>query len=173
MPVTKASKPGSRVGSRERSAAVTRLRALSRLLDSSLRIPGLGYRIGLDPLIGLIPGFGDAVMLIPSLYIVLEAYRLGAPRSAVVRMMLNIGVETLFGAVPFLGDIFDATFKANTRNLYLLERHLGQLGDKPLKRPSNRGVTIFLAVLLVLLIAGAAFALFVGVWLFRQLLGAF
>lgn len=164
---------GSRVSSRERSAALSRLRVLSRLLDSSLRIPGLGYRIGLDPLIGLIPGFGDAVMLVPSLYIVLEAYRLGAPRSAVVRMVLNVGVETLFGAVPFLGDLFDATFKANTRNLYLLERHLGALGERPLERPSNRGVTILLAVLLLLLVAGVVFALLVGGWLFRQLLQAF
>ena len=160
------SKGGARISARERAAALTRLRALTRLLDSSVRLPG-GFRVGLDPIIGLIPGFGDAVMLLPALYIVLEAYRLGTPRSTVVRMGVNVGVETLFGAVPIIGDLFDATFKANTRNLYLLEQHLGTIGDRPLARPSNRGVLAFLAVLLVLLVGGAAFVL----WLVLQLVG--
>ena len=167
---------GARVSARERNAALARLRALSHLLDSSVRLPG-GYRIGLDPIIGLIPGFGDAVMLLPALYIVLEAYRLGVSRGTVVRMGVNVGVETLFGAVPIVGDLFDATFKANTRNLYLLEQHLGVIGDRPLERPSNRGVIAFLAVLLVLLVGGAAFALWLGLqlvgWLSRQLGAAF
>lgn len=150
-----------------------RLRSLSRLLDSSIRIPILGYRIGLDPLIGLIPGVGDAAMLLPSAYIVFEAYRLGVPTRTVARMVLNVGIETLFGAVPVLGDLFDATFKANIRNLYLLERHVGRLGDAPLKRPSDRGVMVFLVVVLLLILAGAIFALWVGSWLFRGLLNAF
>ena len=157
----------------ERKRTLLRLRSLSRLLDSSIRLPVVGYRIGLDPLIGLIPGFGDALTLLPAGYIIFEAYRLGVPRVTVIRMALNVGLETLFGAGPFLGDIFDATFKANTRNLYLLERHLGPLGEKPLPRPSNRGVTVFLAVLLSLIVAGAIFAVWVGIWLFRQLLQAF
>ena len=152
---------------------LARLRALSHLLDSSVRLPGLGYRIGLDPLIGLIPGVGDAVMLLPAGYIVFEAYRLGVPRRTLARMGLNIGVETLFGAVPILGDVFDATFKANSRNLYLLEQHTGQLGAAPLVRPSNRGVASFVAILLLLGSAAVAFALWVGVWLFRQLLNLF
>lgn len=152
---------------------LARLRSLSRLLDSSIRIPVIGYRIGLDPLIGLIPGVGDAVMLLPAGYIILEAYRLGVPRPTVARMVANVGLETLFGTVPVLGDLFDATFKANTRNLYLLESHLGPLGERPLPRPSNRGITIFLIVLLLLFLAGAALALWAGIWLFRQLLQAF
>lgn len=163
---------GPRVSVRERSAALARLRALTRLLDSSVRLPG-GYRIGLDPIVGLIPGFGDAVMLLPALYLILEAYRLGVPRGTVVRMGLNVGVETLFGAVPFVGDLFDATFKANTRNLYLLERHLGPIGDRPLERPSNRGVIAFLALLLVLLVGAAALILWFVGWLFETLRAAF
>ena len=151
-----------------RRNTLTRLRALSHLLDSSVRLPG-GYRIGLDPLIGLIPGVGDAVMLLPAGYIVFEAYRLGVPRRTLARMGFNIGVETLFGAVPILGDVFDATFKANNRNLYLLERHTGQLGAAPLVQPSNRGVVSFVAILLLLGSAAVAFTLWVGVWLFRQL----
>lgn len=163
---------GARVSSRERAAALARLRAFTRLLDSSVRLPG-GYRVGLDPIVGLIPGFGDAVMLLPALYIVLEAYRLGVSRRTLARMGFNVGVETLFGAVPIVGDLFDATFKANTRNLYLLEQHLGTIGDRPLERPSNRGVLAFLAVLLVLLVGGAALVLgFVG-WLFGRFTAAF
>ena len=153
----------------DRSRTVARLRSLSYLLDSSVRLPLLGTRIGLDPIIGLIPGFGDALTLLPAGYIVFEAYRLGVPRRVVARMALNIGVETLFGVVPILGDIFDATFKANLRNLVLLERYVGPLGDKPLKRPSNIGVTAFLGISLLLLIAGAGLVLWLGVWLFQRL----
>ena len=153
----------------DRSRTVARLRSLSYLLDSSVRLPLLGTRIGLDPIIGLIPGFGDALTLLPAGYIVFEAYRLGVPRRVVARMALNIGVETLFGVVPVLGDIFDATFKANLRNLVLLERYVGPLGDKPLKRPSNLGVTAFLGTSLLLLIAGAGLVLWLGVWLFQRL----
>ena len=165
-------KGGARVSARERAAALARLRALTRLLDSSVRLPG-GYRVGLDPIIGLIPGFGDAVMLLPALYIVLEAYRLGVPRRTLARMGFNVGLETLFGAVPLIGDLFDAAFKANTRNLYLLEQHLGVIGERPLERPSNRGVFAFLTVLLVLLVGGAALVLWFVGWLFGLLAGLF
>lgn len=150
-----------------------RLRSISRLLDSSIRIPVLGYRIGLDPIIGLIPGVGDAVMLLPAGYLVFEAYRLGVPQRTLVRMGLNLGVETLFGAVPVVGDIFDATFKANTRNLYLLEQHVGQVGAAPLAKPSNRGVATFLVILLLLGAAGVIFAVWAGIWLFQQVLRSF
>lgn len=163
---------GARVSTREREAALARLRSLSRLLDSSVRLPG-GLRVGLDPIVGLIPGFGDAVMLLPALYIVLEGYRLGVPRRVLAQMGLNVGVETLFGAVPILGDVFDATFKANTRNLYLLERYLGTIGDRPLERPSNRGVVVFGFVLLALLVGGAALVLGFVAWLFGRLAAAF
>ena len=154
----------------QRSRTLSRLRSLSKLLDSSIRIPVLGYRIGLDPIIGLIPGVGDAVTLLPAGYIVFEAYRLGVPRRILVQMGLNLGVETLFGAVPVLGDVFDATFKANNRNLYLLEQHVGKLGAAPLTRPSNGGVATFLTILLLLGVAGVVFAVWAGIWLFRQVL---
>ena len=157
----------------QRSRTLSRLRLLSRLLDSSVRIPVLGYRVGLDPIIGLIPGVGDAVMLLPAGYLVFEAYRLGVPRWTLVRMGVNLGVETLFGAVPVVGDIFDATFKANTRNLYLLEQHTQQLGSAPLVKPSNRGVATFLVILLVLGAAGVTFIVWAGVWLFGQVLRLF
>ena len=111
--------------------------------------------------------------LLPAGYIVFEAYRFGVPRWTLARMGFNLGVETLFGAVPVLGDVFDATFRANNRNLYLLEQHIGQLGVAPLVRPSNRGIASFLAILLLLGVTAVAFTLWVGLWLFRQFLNLF
>jgi hypothetical protein len=100
------------------------VRALTRLLDSSIRIPGTGRTIGLDPLIGLVPWLGDAVGASLSAWLVWQSARLGATRGTLVRMLWNVAVETLIGVVPLVGDVFDATWKSNTRNLTLLERHL-------------------------------------------------
>jgi hypothetical protein len=154
-------------------ATLKRLQRLSRLLDSSIKIPLINRRIGLDPIIGLIPGFGDAVTLLPAGYIIFEAYRLGVPRGTVLRMIANVGLETLAGTVPILGDLFDAAYKANTRNLYLIERHVGPLGELPLKRPSSAGLTWLLILLLLLCAAGVALAVWLGLWLFRQFLQIF
>ena len=161
---------GALISAGSRQATLTRLRLLSRLLDSSIKIPILNRRIGLDPIIGLIPGIGDAIMLVPAGYIVFEAYRLGAPKRALARMIANVGLETLVGTIPLLGDLFDAAYKANTRNLFLLERHVGQLGDTPLPRPSSVELTWLLIVLLLLCAAGVVLAVWLGLWLFRQLL---
>lgn len=160
-------------GTPERTAALARLRGLSRLLDSSFRIPLINYRIGLDPILGLIPGVGDAITLLPAGYIIFEAYRLGTPSGTLVRMLANVGLETLVGTVPLVGDIFDATFKANTRNLALLEHYLGPLADRPLAKPQRRGILWFLIGLLLLCAAGVVLTIWVGVWLFRQLLDFF
>jgi hypothetical protein len=102
-----------------------RLEALGSLLDSRFRLPG-GFRFGLDPLIGLVPGVGDGISAIVSLYIVLEAYRLGASRGTLARMLLNIGLDLGVGIIPIIGDVADFAFKSNRRNLDLLRRHLGR-----------------------------------------------
>jgi hypothetical protein len=101
-----------------------RLRALSRLLDSAFRIPGTGVRFGLDSLIGLVPGLGDAIGAIFSGYLILQASRLGAPQSVIARMIANVGIDTAIGWVPVLGDLFDVGWKANNRNFALLEKHV-------------------------------------------------
>jgi hypothetical protein len=98
-----------------------RLRAFAWLLDSSIRLPG-GFRIGLDPLLGLIPGLGDALGALLGLYIIYEARRLGASRTLILKMIANMLIDAVIGAVPILGDIFDAAFKANLRNVALLEQ---------------------------------------------------
>jgi hypothetical protein len=100
-----------------------RLKSLAYLLDESIRLPG-GYRIGWDGIIGLIPGIGDVAGLAVSAYIIAEAARLGAPKSVLLRMSANTAIDTIVGAIPLLGDLFDLAFKANRQNLRLLQSHL-------------------------------------------------
>lgn len=93
------------------------------LLDDAFEVPILGRRIGLDPVLGLIPGGGDTVAALMSAGTLLTAVRLGTPRIVVARMGLNIGFDYLTGLIPFLGDLFDFAFKSNRRNLALLRQH--------------------------------------------------
>ena len=97
---------------------------LSRVLDTWFRIPGTQIRFGLDGIIGLIPGIGDALGGIASCIIVLAAYVRGAPLITILRMVVNVGIEVLVGMVPVLGDMFDIAWRANRRNYHLLERTL-------------------------------------------------
>jgi predicted aconitase with swiveling domain len=97
-----------------------RLRRLAWLLDSSIRIPGTRWTVGIDALIGLVPVLGDAAGVILSSYILYEAARMGAAKGVLARMALNIAIEGLVGSIPLLGDLFDAGFKANQRNIRLL-----------------------------------------------------
>lgn len=127
-----------------------RLRALSRLLDSAIAIPGTRYRIGLDPILGLLPGGGDTAGMLMSLYIVLEAARLGASRSVLGQMAFNILLETLVGTVPVLGDVFDATWKSNVRNIQLLEEHLNL---PHFRRSRHHGFAVLLVLGLLLAFA--------------------
>lgn len=110
----------------DRSASLRRIEALSVLLDSALVVPGTSIRLGADAALGLVPGIGDAVTTALSLYIVWEANRLGVPRTKLVRMLGNVALDGLAGAIPVLGDIFDLAFKSNRRNLRILREHLGR-----------------------------------------------
>lgn len=103
-----------------------RLDRLATLLDESIRIPLIGYRIGYDALIGLIPGAGDIAGLALSTYIVVESARFRIPKSTLLRMIANVAIEAVVGAVPLAGDLFDAIYKANRRNLNLLKKRLGE-----------------------------------------------
>ncbi|ADM08750.1 hypothetical protein PB2503_03372 [Parvularcula bermudensis HTCC2503] len=97
-----------------------RLSKLARLLDARFGVPG--FRFGLDGIIGLVPGVGDAIMAAISIGIVVEAARMGARTTTLIRMVFNIVIDSLAGAVPLLGDIFDIFYKANLRNIDLLRR---------------------------------------------------
>src|SRR3954462_2253619 len=93
-----------------------RLARIAWLLDNSIALPGTRFRIGLDAILGLIPGFGDLAGVLLSSYIVREAARLGAPPSVLARMAWNVAVEGVIWIAPFFGDVFDAVWKANQRN---------------------------------------------------------
>jgi hypothetical protein len=126
-----------------------RLNRLAWLLDSSIPNPGTGLSIGLDALIGLVPVVGDLAGVLLSGYILKEAAALGVSRSILARMALNVAVEGLAGMVPFAGDLFDAAFKANQRNVRLLNAYL----DQPVRTArASRGFIALLVLLLSLLI---------------------
>ncbi|GEO99833.1 DUF4112 domain-containing protein [Methylobacterium haplocladii] len=110
-------------------ASLLRLEQLAHLMDTAFLIPGTNRRVGLDALIGLVPVIGDIAGMAIASYIVYEARRLGAPRWLVWRMMGNVAFDGAVGAVPLAGDLFDAAFKANRRNVRLLRKHLEKKGS--------------------------------------------
>jgi hypothetical protein len=144
-----------------------RARRLARVLDTAFRVPGTRFRFGLDPLLGILPGLGDVVGGFLSSYILYVAVRAGAPRSVVLRMFSNVAIDTLFGAVPLLGDVLDAGWKANARNMKLLQRFL----EEPTQTAAASRVLVFslIAVLFLLVIGTILLAAF----LVRQLLALF
>jgi len=105
-------------------AAIARLERFSKLTDSSIGIPFTKFHIGLEAVIGLIPVIGDAAGLILSSYVLIEAQRLGVSKRIKSKMIINMFIDFIGGLVPFFGDIFDAFFKANTRNTRLLKKYL-------------------------------------------------
>lgn len=145
-----------------------RVRVLAKLLDDSIPIPGTPWKIGFDPIVGLIPGIGDVIGAVLSGYIVLEAVRAEVPTFTLVRMLVNVGIDTLLGAVPAVGDVFDAAWKSNLMNVALLERHLGEVNGVAPERHNIIGVLLVAAVALVLIL-GAGLAL--GVFVARLLWG--
>ncbi|MHC5722997.1 MAG: DUF4112 domain-containing protein [Nostoc sp.] len=107
-----------------KAPTLKRLRQLSRLLDNVITIPGTKIGFGLDPIMGLIPIGGDFLGVMFSSYIILEAARLGVSRATLSKMVLNVIIDGLVGAVPVLGDLFDFAWKANNYNIKLLEEYL-------------------------------------------------
>jgi hypothetical protein len=141
--------------------AERRLRALrhwQRLLDSTFRIPGTRVRFGWDPVLGLIPWAGDLATALMAGALIVEAHRLRLPRVVQLRMLLNIGIDVLVGLIPFAGDVADIFWKANARNLELLEGHLGG------GRSATSGDWAFVVVLVCASLAIAAIPLLVLYW---------
>lgn len=148
---------------------MARLRHLAHWLDDGIAIPGTRWRIGFDPILGLVPGVGDAVGGLMGAALLYEAVRLRASRYTLLRMAGNIALDALLGAVPLLGDLFDAAWKGNLRNLALLERH----ADAPERA---RRVDMVLVVGLVIAVVTFSFALAIGgvllgIWLLGQVGG--
>jgi hypothetical protein len=147
---------------------MVRLRALSRLMDSAFEIPGTGFRIGLDAIIGLVPGAGDMVGSIVSGYILLEAMRLGAPTSLLFRMFFNVVVDSLVGAVPGAGDVFDAFWKTNNRNMALLESHFSAPAAS---RKANRRFALVVLLMAFTFLAAFAFLMAAAFIMVAKLFG--
>ena len=129
-------------------------RFLAYILDASIPVPGTSVRIGLDPLIGLLPGIGDAIASMTGALILLLATQARVPKIVLMRMSLNILLNGMLGAMPVLGDLFSVWFKSNLRNADLLERH-----SAPLAKASTVSDWVFVLGLLlglVLVLAGVA-----------------
>ena len=106
-------------------AAVARMEAVATLLDSGIELPWVSVRVGLDPILGLVPVAGDSLAAFVSLYVVVEAALLGVSTVTLVRMLFNVALDTAVGTVPVLGDAFDVLWRANDRNVRLAKRDLG------------------------------------------------
>jgi hypothetical protein len=128
-------------------ARLEMLRRWSTQLDSVFEIPGLGIRFGWDPIIGLVPGLGDMVTPLYSIAIVVTGMQLGIPRVVQLRMLLNVVIDALIGAVPLVGDAFDVAWKANDWNMKLLERHAWE------ERPPSRGDWLFVIAIAFAMLA--------------------
>jgi hypothetical protein len=139
------------------------LRRIAELLDNAFVVPGTTYRIGLDPIIGLIPGIGDLVSPLFTIGMLLQARELGVPKVVQARMLINVAIDTLVGIVPVAGDLFDFAWKSNEKNLALLDLHARE------ERGGSAGDFAFVAVMIALVVALATVPFFVLGWLFSMI----
>lgn len=134
------------------------LENLSHYLDGLFKIPGVGWKFGLDSLIGLIPNVGDTLTMFPSFYILLAGVRYGVPKITLLRMAFNIGLDYVVGMIPIVGDAFDFVWKSNKQNMDLIRtRATGKTG--------TRGDYIFIFVIMGLLILLLGATIFVSVYI--------
>jgi hypothetical protein len=158
------SSAGARVTS---SPSFTAVSKFAYWLDAGFRIPGTNLRFGLDPLLGLIPGGGDAAGAVLAGWILVEAVRMGASRVTLLRIAGNVALDAALGAVPFIGDIFDFAWKANLRNVALLERHLAAPGRA--ERGDRSFIVLVTFGVFVMVLGLLALGILVTVWTFRAL----
>lgn len=145
-----------------------KLSRLAWLMDNSFRIPGTQIRFGLDGLIGLIPGIGDALGAIISSHILAQAAHMGAPKSLLLKMAFNIGLDAILGVIPVLGDVSDFIWKANQRNVKLLSDYIEQPERTVTHSRFFIGILSLLAFGLVVLIGMFGFLLMRWLWLSVQ-----
>ena len=150
------------MGNEERDKALKSVDTVAKLLDSQFRIPGTDFRFGLDAIAGLIPVGGDAVSFLASAALVLTMVRHGASGQLAARMLLNIAFDAVVGSIPFFGDLFDAAYKANNRNVALLKAHY----EQGKHTGSGKGIFIGTLVALIVLAIALGYLLF---WLASEL----
>lgn len=136
------------------------LRNVSQLLDSAFLVPGTRYRVGLDPLLGLVPLVGDLVAPLFAVGLLWQARELGVPKVVQLRMIFNVALDSLIGMIPVAGDLFDFAWKANNKNLALLERHAYE------EHRASAGDWLFVVLMMLLLVAVSAipFVIVAGLW---------
>jgi uncharacterized protein DUF4112 len=139
------------------------LRKISHLLDSAFLVPGTTFRIGLDPILGLVPGLGDLVSPLFTIGILWQARDLSVPKVVQLRMLFNVAIDTLLGMVPVAGDLFDFAWKSNDMNLALLERHAYE------ERRGSSGDWLFVVGLIVMLAVIAVTPFLLLGWLIGRL----
>ena len=135
------------------------LRRIANLLDNAFVVPGTSYRVGLDPLVGLLPLVGDLVSPLFTIGVLLQARELGVPKVVLTRMLINVTIDAVVGAVPVFGDLFDFAWKSNDKNLALLELHARE------ERSGTPGDYAFVALLILLVVAVGAIPFLVLGWL--------
>jgi hypothetical protein len=135
------------------------LRTVAQLLDSAFVLPGTSMRIGLDPILGLVPGLGDLISPIFTVGILWQARELGIPKVVQLRMIFNVAIDTMVGLVPVLGDLFDFAWKANDMNMALLERHAHE------EHRAAPGDWLFVAAMILLLLVIAVVPFVILGWL--------
>jgi len=139
------------------------LRKLQWFLDEAFRVPGTSIRVGWDPIIGLVPWAGDLLTALLSCAIVFQAHQMRLPRIVQLRMLMNVAIDLLLGAVPIVGDAADAFWKSNSMNMALLERHAGEA------RPASAGDWLFVAGVIAAILTVALVPLVVVYWLLLAL----
>ncbi len=154
--------------SKSDTAALQRIRMVGKLLEGIIAVPGTDKKVGLDPIIGLLTGGGDSVGFMMSAYILVESLRFKLPKETLLRMLTNVAIDAVVGAVPFLGDVFDFFWKSNSKNIRLLEAHLANPKEQT---AADKGF-----ILLVLVALGLIFAMAIGLTLlvinaFSQVIG--
>ena len=142
------------------------LDTLSRYLDGLFRVPGTGWRFGLDSLIGLIPNVGDVSTALVSFYILVAGVRYGVPKITLLRMAMNIGLDYLVGIIPFFGDAFDFFWKANQQNMDLIKKHGQGQGT------GTGGDYVFVAVTIAILLGILAGSIFLSLFVVWAVIGA-
>jgi hypothetical protein len=158
----------------EQPATTREVEALARWMDTVFEIPVLRFRFGLDALLGLLPGAGDFATSAVSIYILKASQRHGVSRVTLARMALNIMIDLVFGAVPFLGDLFDAYWKSNQRNVELLRRHIAATpeAERKLQKSDRLFVAALIGLICALTIGSVVVAYFALTWLAAALKAA-
>lgn len=155
----------------ERADVERSLEQLSRMMDGLFRVPGTGWRIGLDALVGLVPGVGDVATTAVSFYILAAGVRYRVPKVTLLRMASNVAVDYLLGAVPVVGDLFDVAWKSNQMNVELLKSRASVSPEEA--RHGRVSDWLFLGVIMLVLLLLLVGSLAVSLWLLTQLFGLF